>query len=121
MSLIFYDLETSGTTKGFDQILQFAALRTDDDLEQVGDSYEVRSRLLTHVIPAPRALQVTRMTIEQVLDPGRLSQAPTSTYDGSFSRSHLRLRCGATGEGPQSASGGLKGCRRSLYVLERGV
>lgn len=73
MSLIFYDLETSGTTQGFDQILQFAALRTDDDLEQVGDAYEVRSRLLPHVIPAPRALQVTGMTIEQLLDPGRPS------------------------------------------------
>lgn len=31
----FYDLETTGTSPAFDQPLQFAAILTDDDLNQV--------------------------------------------------------------------------------------
>ena len=32
MSFVIYDVETTGLTKGFDQIVQFAALRTDSAL-----------------------------------------------------------------------------------------
>ena len=36
-SLIFYDTETIGISQSaFDQILQFAAIRTDDDLNEIG-------------------------------------------------------------------------------------
>ena len=45
MSFIFYDTETTGTHSAFDQILQFAAVRTDDDLQEI-ERFEVRSRLL---------------------------------------------------------------------------
>ena len=52
MSLIFYDTETSGLSSAFDQILQFAAIRTDDDLNEIG-RFEIRSRLLPYIIPSP--------------------------------------------------------------------
>jgi hypothetical protein len=43
MSLVFYDTETTGTETFFDQILQFAAIRTDADLNEI-DRFEVRYR-----------------------------------------------------------------------------
>ena len=72
MSLIFYDTETSGLSSAFDQILQFAAIRTDDDLNETS-RFEIRSRLLPYVIPSPHAMQVTGQTIDDMLDQDRPS------------------------------------------------
>jgi DNA polymerase III epsilon subunit-like protein len=44
MNFIFYDTETTGTDTTFDQILQFAAIRTDDDLREL-DRFEIRCLL----------------------------------------------------------------------------
>jgi exodeoxyribonuclease-1 len=67
MAFVFYDTETTGISTGFDQILQFAAIRTDDDLKEV-DRIEMRCRLHPHVVPSPGALAVTGMTIDKLLD-----------------------------------------------------
>jgi exodeoxyribonuclease-1 len=67
LSFVFYDTETTGTHSAFDQILQFAAIRTDDDLQEI-DRFEIRSRLLPYVVPSPGALRVTGLTIDQLLD-----------------------------------------------------
>lgn len=67
MSLIFYDTETTGTNSAFDQVLQFAAIQTDADLEEI-DRFEIRSRLLPYVVPSPHALRVTGLTIDQLVD-----------------------------------------------------
>lgn len=61
MSFVFYDTETTGIDTSFDQILQFAAIRTDGDLNEL-ERFEIRCRLLHHVIPAPRALLTTGVT-----------------------------------------------------------
>ena len=37
MALIFYDTETTGTDTYFDQILQFAAVKTDADLNELAE------------------------------------------------------------------------------------
>jgi exodeoxyribonuclease-1 len=68
MSLIFYDTETTGTETFFDQILQFAAIRTDADLKEI-DRFEIRCRLLPHVVPAPGAMRVTGVKVSQLTDP----------------------------------------------------
>ena len=52
---MFYDTETTGIETAFDQILQFAAIRTDDDLNELG-CFNIRCRLLPHIIPSPIAL-----------------------------------------------------------------
>ena len=44
MTFIFYDTETTGLETAFDQILQFAAIKTDDDLSEL-DRFDIRSRL----------------------------------------------------------------------------
>lgn len=61
MNFVFYDTETTGTDTTFDQILQFAAILTDANLNEL-NRFETRCRLLPHVIPAPGALLAKRVT-----------------------------------------------------------
>ena len=68
MSLIFYDTETTGVQPFFDQILQFAAIKTDPELKEV-DRFEKRCRLSPHVIPSPGALRVNRVSVSRLTDP----------------------------------------------------
>ncbi len=68
MSFVFYDCETTGTEPAFYQILQFAAIRTDADFNEV-DRFEVRSRLLPRVVPSPGAMAITGMSIEDITNP----------------------------------------------------
>ena len=67
MPYVFYDAETTGTETAFDQILQFAAIRTDDALNEL-DRFNVRCRLLPHIIPSPIALRVNRVTPAMLTD-----------------------------------------------------
>jgi exodeoxyribonuclease-1 len=69
MSFVFYDTETTGISTDFDQILQFAAIKTDAELNEI-DRIEMRCRLLPHVVPHPAALKITGMSISQVTDGG---------------------------------------------------
>ncbi|WP_045013173.1 exonuclease domain-containing protein [Bradyrhizobium sp. LTSP849] len=72
MGFILYDVETTGLHKRFDQILQFAAVRTDVDLVET-QRFETRSRLMPHVVPSPRALQVTGITLDEANSTARPS------------------------------------------------
>jgi len=69
---VFYDTETTGTSTRFDQILQFAAILTDDDLKEC-DRYQVRCRLLPHIVPSPSALLANRLTPRLLTDKALLS------------------------------------------------
>ena len=66
--LIFFDTETTGLNLDFDQILQFAAVMTDDAFREI-DRFEVRCRRLPWVVPSPTALLVTGVKPEQIDDP----------------------------------------------------
>src|SRR5664280_997535 len=65
MSYIFYDTETTGKVTAFDQILQFAAIRTDAALNVV-DKFDVRCRLLPYIVPSQGALLVTGTTVADI-------------------------------------------------------
>jgi exodeoxyribonuclease-1 len=67
MSFVFFDTETTGLKRGFDQILHFAAIRTDADLNEIA-RFETRSRLLPHVLPHPSALRTNGLPIERLTD-----------------------------------------------------
>lgn len=67
MAFAFYDTETTGLDTAFDQILQFAAIRTDADLNEL-ERFDIRSRLQPHVIPAVQALRTNRTRIERLTD-----------------------------------------------------
>ena len=52
---LFYDLETSGLNPCFDQIYQFAAIRTDMDLNPI-EEIEIEVRPTKDIIPSPMAM-----------------------------------------------------------------
>jgi len=66
MSYVFYDLETSGLEKPFDQIFQFGAIYTDENLNVI-DSIDVRCNRLSEVVPSPKALIVTRVSPNDII------------------------------------------------------
>ena len=68
MNYVFYDTETTGLETAFDQILQFAAIKTDDDLNELG-RFDIRCRLMPHIVPSPGALRVTGVTPEMLTNP----------------------------------------------------
>ena len=67
MAFVFYDLETSGTNTRFDQILQFAAIRTDADLVEK-ERVALSCRLDRHMVPHPEALCITERSLAQIND-----------------------------------------------------
>ncbi len=68
MTIVFYDTETTGLDAPFDQIIQFAAIRTDAELKEI-ERFEIRSRLQSHVVPACEALMTNRVTAARLIDP----------------------------------------------------
>ena len=62
---LFYDLETTGLNKCFDQVLQFAAIQTTLDFKEI-DRYEYHIKLRPDVIPHPQALLTHRIGIDQL-------------------------------------------------------
>ena len=67
MDFAFYDLETSGISPAFDQPLQFAAIRTDENLVE-RERFHLRCRLAPHILPSPEALRITGVTADMLND-----------------------------------------------------
>ena len=61
-SYLFYDIETTGLNKAFDQVLQFAAIRTDSQLNEIG-RHDIKIRLRPDVIPSPLAILTNRIPV----------------------------------------------------------
>jgi exodeoxyribonuclease-1 len=61
----FYDLETSGLNPRQDRIMQFAGIRTDENLQQIGEPYNILVKLNDDTLPSPDALLVTGITPQQ--------------------------------------------------------
>jgi len=74
MNFIFYDTETTGLDWAFDQILQFAAIVTDDGFNPL-EELDLRCRLQRHVLPSPEAMVVTGV------GPATIQTAPHSFYE----------------------------------------
>ncbi len=64
-TFFFYDLETSGLSPQEARIMQFAGIRTDMELKQLGEPVNVLVRLNDDVLPSPEALMVTGITPQQ--------------------------------------------------------
>ena len=68
MDFVFYDFETTGISPAFDQPTQFAAIRTDESLNELA-RVEIRCRISPHIIPGPHALLMTGVHPKQLVDP----------------------------------------------------
>src|SRR3990167_1712921 len=65
-TFLFYDIETTGLNPAFDQILQFAAIRTDSKLNELA-RHEYRVKLRPDVIPSPHALLTNQISLQTML------------------------------------------------------
>lgn len=72
MSFVFFDTETTGLSRAFDQIVHFSAIRADNDLRET-DRFEALSRIPDHLIPHPQALSVNGLCAGQLYDLSRPS------------------------------------------------
>src|SRR5262245_19553584 len=68
MTFVFFDTETTGTNTAFDQILQFAAILTDNEFNEL-HRFELRCRLMSHIVPAPGALRANKLNPAALRDP----------------------------------------------------
>jgi len=66
-SYLFYDLETSGLNKAFDQVLRFAAIRTDMLLNEI-ERHTLSIRLRPDIIISPDAIMVNRLSIADSME-----------------------------------------------------
>lgn len=64
---LFYDLETTSRNHCFGQILQFAAIRTDLELNEL-ERHEVRVKLNIDAIPDPEAVLTHKMTLAEMYE-----------------------------------------------------
>src|SRR3990167_7012352 len=69
-TFFFYDLETSGLSGRDDRIMQFAGMRSDMDLNPIGDPYNILVALNDDTLPSPDALMVTGITPQQTVTDG---------------------------------------------------
>lgn len=67
MAYVFYDVETSGLDPRFDQILQFAAIHTDEFLVE-RERINVRCRLRPQNIPSVEALAINGVLVANCFD-----------------------------------------------------
>ena len=63
-SYLFYDLETSGLSKAFDQVQQFAAKKLDLDLNAKTEHY-FEAKLTADIIPSAYAMITHRVSLAQ--------------------------------------------------------
>lgn len=69
-TFFFYDLETSGLSPRQSRIMQFAGIRTDMDLNQIGEPINIMVKLSDDILPDPGAVMVTGITPQQTLTDG---------------------------------------------------
>ncbi|MDA8561631.1 exonuclease domain-containing protein [Gammaproteobacteria bacterium] len=66
-TFLFYDIESTGLNKSFDQVLQFAGIRTDKDLNEI-ERYELKVKLNPDIIPSPFATITHRISVKNNQD-----------------------------------------------------
>lgn len=69
-TFFFYDLETSGLNPREARVMQFAGIRTDMELNQIGEPYNLLVKLNDDTLPSPEALMVTGITPQQTVADG---------------------------------------------------
>lgn len=66
-TFLFYDIETTGLHKAFDQVLHFAAIRTDLDLNEIA-RYELKIKLNPDTIPSPTAMITHQLRLKEIAE-----------------------------------------------------
>jgi exodeoxyribonuclease-1 len=69
-SILWYDLETFGLEPRHDRIVQFAGLRTDENLEPLADQIVLFNKITSDYLPSPYACRVHGITPRASLEKG---------------------------------------------------
>jgi exodeoxyribonuclease I len=85
-SFYWYDLETSGTDQRWHRIVQFAGIRTDAQLNEIGDEYCTYVKLPRDVLPDPAACMVTGLSPQRVNREGIDEIAALDAIEERFAR-----------------------------------
>lgn len=108
-SLFWYDYETTGIDPRRDRPLQVAGIRTDEDLNEIGEPLNIYCRPSDDILPHPAACLVTGITPSRLAEKG-LSEAEFMT------RVHAELALpGTCGVGYNSLRFDDEVTRYSLY------
>ncbi|CAB1059120.1 Exodeoxyribonuclease I (EC [Olavius sp. associated proteobacterium Delta 1] len=65
ISYLFYDIESTGLSKAYDQVLQFAAIRTDHRLKEI-NRHDIKVKLRPDIIPSPLAILTNRIPMSDL-------------------------------------------------------
>lgn len=87
MTYVFYDTETSGIKTHYDQILQFAAIVTDENFEET-ERFDIQMRLSPHVVPSPKALLINGIAPGECYSEQRMTQFDGLSRVHAFIQSH---------------------------------
>ena len=68
--MYWYDFETTGTDPGRDRAIQFAGVRTDEDLNVIGEPLDLLCYPGDDTIPVPEAILVTGINMTQLKSTG---------------------------------------------------
>lgn len=69
-TLFFYDLETSGVDPREQRIMQFAGQRTDLDLNEIDEPFNILIKLTDDILPDPYAIMVTGILPQKTFEEG---------------------------------------------------
>ncbi|GAA3529119.1 exodeoxyribonuclease I [Zobellella aerophila] len=69
-SFYFHDFETAGVNPALDRPVQFAGIRTDAELNEVGDPLTLYCRLPSDYLPSPEATLITGITPQKAEQDG---------------------------------------------------
>ena len=69
-TFFFYDLETSGLSGREDRVMQFAGIRTDEQLQPIGEPHNILVKLADDTLPSPEAILVTGITPQSTVADG---------------------------------------------------
>ncbi len=85
-TLYWYDYETFGTDPARDRPVQFAGLRTGEDLKPVGSPLVLYCRPANDYLPQPEACLVTGITPQQAIEKGVCEAQFIAQVDAQFSQ-----------------------------------
>ena len=85
-SFLFYDLETFGADPRTSRVAQFAAIRTDADLNQIEDPISVFVQPADDLLPSPVATLITGIAPQQALREGMSEAAAFALIFDEMSR-----------------------------------
>ncbi|WP_432467749.1 exodeoxyribonuclease I [Agarivorans sp. Z349TD_8] len=85
-TFLFHDYETFGIHPGRDRPCQFAAIRTDLELNPIGEPIELFCQPANDYIPQPQACLVTGITPQQALQKGMIESEFIDKINQEFSQ-----------------------------------